>query len=296
MSKHSRIQFAMPAGATDCHTHVFGLPQDFPYAADRQYTPDVASAADMLAVHQQLGIQRVVIVQPSPYGADNACTLDGMAQLSAAGHAARGVAVISPTTTDADLQAMHAAGMRGIRLNLETSGVRGGDAATQALRWAAQRVAHLGWHLQMYSNLSVVASLASEIEQLKMPLVVDHFCKADAALGITQPHFGVLLRLVETGKVWVKLSAPHRVSSLPDCEDAAALARALIAAHPEHMLWGSDWPHPGARAGHARRVDEVERFNPIDDGRALNRLHEWVADATQLRKILVDNPAQLYDF
>jgi predicted TIM-barrel fold metal-dependent hydrolase len=134
------------------------------------------------------------------------------------------------------------------------------------------------------------------IRTLTIPLVVDHFCRVQAALGTEQLHFDVLLNLVREGRAWVKLSAPQRISSAPDCAGADAIAKALIAANPDRMLWGSDWPHPGARPGVARKVDEIELFNPINDGRALNRLAEWVGDDSTLRKILADNPAILYDF
>lgn len=290
---HEPLTFAMPALACDCHTHVFGPAGQFPFAADRQYTPGDASVSELLALQAHLGLERVVIVHPSPYGADNACTVDALRQL---GGRARGVAVIDTATTDAELRDMHEAGVRGVRLNLETTGISDPLLAAEQLRWASARVAPLGWHLQMYTQLSVVVSLQEEIAALTIPLVVDHFCRASATLGVEQPGFDVLLNLVRVGKVWVKLSAPHRISNLPDCEDAKPLVQALVAANPDRMLWGSDWPHPGAKPGKPRRLDEIESFNPINDGRALNRLNEWVGDAATLKKILVSNPQALYDF
>lgn len=185
---HDALTFSMPAESCDCHTHVFGPTQKYPFAPDRQYTPGDASLAELLSLQRHLGLDRVVIVQPSPYGADNTCTLD-------------------------------------------------------ALR-----------------------------------------------------DFDVLLNLVREGKVWVKLSTPQRISSAPDCADAGAIAKALIAANPDRLVWGSDWPHPGARPGVPRKIDEVELFNPVNDGRALNRLAEWAGNEATLRKILVDNPAILYGF
>jgi predicted TIM-barrel fold metal-dependent hydrolase len=292
-ASHEPLNFTMPALACDCHTHVFGPAAQYPFAADRQYTPGDASVAELLALQAYLNLERVVIVHPSPYGADNACTVDALRQL---GGRARGVAVMDAATSDADLRDMHEAGVRGVRLNLETTGVSDPALAAQQLRWASARVAPLGWHVQMYTQLSVVVSLQDEIAALPIPLVVDHFCRAPAALGVAQPGFDVLLKLVRAGKVWVKLSAPHRISSLPDCEDVKPLVQALIAANPDRMLWGSDWPHPGAKPGKPRRVDEIETFNPINDGRALNRLNAWVDDATTMHKILVANPQALYDF
>lgn len=290
---NTAVNFTVPAGACDCHTHVFGPAGKYPFAAGRLYTPGEASVEDLLAIQRHLRLERVVIVQPSPYAADNACTVDALREL---GDRARGVAVIDEATTDAELQDMHEAGVRGIRLNLETGGVSDTVYAAKQLRWASARVAPLGWHLQIFTNLAVLAELRDLIRTLANPLVVDHFCRAQAALGAAQPHFDVLLDLVREGKVWVKLSAPQRISSAPDCEDAEPIAKALIAANPDRLLWGSDWPHPGARPGVPRRVDEIEAFNPINDGRALNRLARWAGDDTTLRKILVDNPAALYEF
>jgi predicted TIM-barrel fold metal-dependent hydrolase len=290
---HDAPNFNVPGGACDCHTHVFGPAGKYPYAADRRYTPNDASVQALLALQRHLGFERVVIVQPSPYGADNACTVDALRVL---GDRGRGVAVIDERTSDAELREMHAAGVRGIRLNLETGSANDPVYAAKHLRWASARVAPLGWHLQIYTNLTVLTSLRSDIDALPTPLVIDHFCRAQAALGTGQPHFDVLLDLVQQGKVWVKLSAPQRISDVTDCTDAGAIAKALIAANPDRMLWGSDWPHPGARPGVSRRADRIEPFNPVNDGRALNRLAGWAGDETTLRKILVDNPALLYDF
>ena len=290
---HQAPHAALPAGSCDCHTHVFGPTDRYPLAADRQYTPGQARLEDMLRLHDQLGIERVVIVHPSPYGSDNSCTLDALLAL---GERGRGVAVIDEKTSDAQLQAMHEAGVRGIRINLETDGIHEPALAKRQLRWAHDRVKDLGWHVQIYTNLSVFASLESVLDQLSVPVVLDHFCRAQAALGPNQVHFGALLQRVRQGQVWVKLSAPHRISNAPDCADAAAMAQALIAANPDCLLWGSDWPHPGAAPGKPRQREVVETFHPIDDGRALNRLVEWVNDPATLKKILVDNPAKLYDF
>lgn len=290
---HHALTFAMPAQACDCHTHVFGPVAKYPFAGDRHYTPGDASVEELIALQRHLGLERVVIVHPSPYGADNGRTLDALRTL---GDRARGVAVIDDATTDAQLGDMHDAGVRGVRLNLETGGISDPAYAAARLRWASARVAPLGWHLQMFTNLAVLASLRDAIEALPTPLVVDHFGRAQAALGTGQPGFGNLLDLVRSGKVWVKLSAPQRISGMPDCADVRPIAEALIGANPDRMLWGSDWPHPGAAPGARRRIDEIEPFNAIDDGRALNRLAEWAGDEDTLRKILVDNPAALYDF
>ena len=292
-SVHDAIDFAMPAMACDCHTHVFGPVAKYPLAASRVYTPAEASVADLLAHQRHLQLGRVVIVQPSPYAADNACTVDALLEI---GERARGVAVIDEATTDAELHAMHQAGVRGVRLNLETGGIHDPAFAARQLHWASARVAALGWHVQLYTRLALVAALRDVIASLPVPVVLDHFAGARAALGIGQAHFDPLLELLGAGKVWVKLSAPQRISSAADCQDAAAIALALAGANPDRLLWGSDWPHPGARPGVPRSVAAIEAFNPVNDGRALNRLADWLADEATLRKILVDNPAALYDF
>lgn len=285
--------FDLPRGACDCHTHIFGPADRFPFSPQRVYTPGAASIEDLLALHGALGLDRVVIVHPSPYGADNACTIDALRRLGAR---ARGVAVIDATTSDAALREMHAAGVRGVRVNLETGGVHDPAAARRLLQEAASRAAPLGWHVQTYTNLAVIAALHDAMLALPTTLVIDHFGRAQAAQGLAQPGFAELLSLVRRGKAYVKLSAPYRISEQPDHPAAAAIARALIDANPDRVVWGTDWPHPGGTLRTAAERDKIEPFIPVDDGRALNRLAEWVGDAARLAKILVGNPARLYGF
>jgi predicted TIM-barrel fold metal-dependent hydrolase len=290
---HSDVDFAVPKGACDCHTHVFGPNVLFPFDPDRKYTPGEASAVELIALHRALKIDRVVIVHPSPYGSDNRATLAGMRTY---GHGARGVAVIDEKTSDEELKAMHEAGIRGARVNLETGGVHDPAAAAKGLQDTAARVAPLGWHVQTYTNMGVIAALHEVMGSLPVPLVIDHFGRAQAALGTQQPGFAELLTLAKSGKAYVKLSAPHRLGSTPDDDNTAAIARALIEANPERMLWGTDWPHPGGSARSAEKAHEVEPFTGNDDGAALNRLARWAGTPEIIRKILVDNPARLYDF
>jgi predicted TIM-barrel fold metal-dependent hydrolase len=289
--RHSRLDAPLPRGACDCHVHVFGPPDRFPFDPGRTYTPGEADV-DALSAHQRaLGLDRVVIVQPTPYGTDNRCTLDAVRRL---GEAARAVAVIGPDQTASALQELHQAGVRGVRINLETVGQHDPVIAGRLLREAADRVAPLGWHVQVYTNVKLLASLHRDLTTLPAPLVVDHFGRAMAAPGPRQPGFDALLDLVRTGRAWVKLSAAHRIAAVPD--DAGPLAAALIAANPARMLWGSDWPHPGGRARTPAERTTIEEFNPVDDGQALNRLRRWAGQAATLRMILVDNPARLYGF
>lgn len=294
---HTDPGFDPPQGACDCHTHVFGPPDRFPFAPDRVYTPGVAAVESLAALHHALRLDRAVIVQPSPYGADNSCTVDGLQRLwKEFGRQARAIAVIDRRTSDAELRALHDAGVRGVRVNLETSGVHDPAAARVLLEEAAARVAPLGWHVQTFTSLPVIAALRDVLARLPVPLVIDHFGRAQGALGPAQPGFDALLELVGSGQAYVKISAAYRISEQPDHADVAPLARALIDANPDRVVWGTDWPHPGGhrRAPHER--DEIEPFRPEDDGRALNRLQTWAPDAAVLRRILVDNPARLYDF
>ncbi len=291
---HTKPLVAVPAGSCDCHTHVFGPVAQYAYDPSRAYTPSEASIADLRALHNHLGIERVVIVQPSPYGADNAVSVDAIAAMGI--ERARGVAVISADISDTSLRALDAAGMRGARVNLETAGVFDPRRAWAELSTTAQRIAPLGWHLQAFARLSVIAALATELHTLPVPLVIDHFGRPDAALGPTQPGFDAVRRLVASGKAYVKLSASYRISSRTDHADAAPIARGLIADNCDRILWGTDWPHPGGAKRSGAMRDIIEPFSAIDDGAALNRLRDWAGSDETFRRILVDNPARLYGF
>jgi len=288
------VNFDVPAGACDTHVHVFGDPQRFPFAPARAYTPEQASIAEMRALHRALHTERVVIVHPSVYGTDNSCTLDGMKQL---GSIARGIAVIDEKTPESALDEMDRAGMRGIRVNLETSGQSDPAVARQRFQEAVERIKRRGkWHIQVYTRLSVIEGIKDQVMAAPMPIVFDHFGGAQAALGVGQPGFDTLLNLVRTGKTYVKISAPYRSSTQPpDFADVAPLAKALIGANPQHILWGSDWPHPASPVAH-RPVTEITPLWQVDDGRIFNQLPIWAPDATLRKTILVENPAKLYGF
>ena len=290
----TRVAFAMPPGACDCHTHIHGDTGAFPYFGGRVYTPEAALPDEMSALHQALGIERVVIVTPSVYGTDNRASIWGM---KARGASARGVAVIDDATTDAELTAMHASGMRGIRLNLATSGISDPAVAQHRFTAAAQRMAKHGWHVQIYASLDVVGALKTLILTSPVPVVFDHFGGARAALGVGQPGFKDLLEVVGSGKAYVKVSGAYRASDkAPDFADAAPLAQALIAANPDRIIWGTDWPHPDSHGGPGIGPMDLRPFHAIDDGRVLNQLGVWAPDAATRNKILVDNPARLYGF
>jgi len=214
-------------------------------------------------------------VHPSVYGTDNACTLDALQRL---GKRARGVAVIDAGTS---LDGMHEAGIRGVRVNLQTGGVQNPATAQRLLEEAAARVAPLGWHVQTFTNLALLKKM--KFEGLPVPLVIDH-----VGLPRGQEDCEYLIHLLKTQDVFVKLSGVHRLPM-----DPGPVVRALVAANPGRCLWGSDWPHPTTGA---RDPSRVQPFDPIDDVAALRRLRGWLADDALFRKILVDNPARLYDF
>ena len=284
------VGFDVPRGACDCHVHVFGDARQFPFAAERSYTPPEASVQDLRDLQAALRFDRVVIVQPSVYGTDNSCTLDGIRQLGAR---ARGVAVIGPSTSASAIDEMAANGIRGVRLNLETAGQFDPASAKRLLVSVAEQTRRHNWHIQFYTRLSVIAALKDDIAALPFPVVFDHFGGAKAALGTAQPGFDAMLDLVKSGRACVKISGACRASEKsPDFLDATPLARAIVAANPDRVLWGTDWPHPGR----GRTATDIAPPHVVDDGLLLNQLAAWVPDAPTRKKILVDNPARLYGF
>ena len=289
------VNFAIPAHACDCHTHIVGSPDRFPFLPSRTYTPETAPPAEMSALHRALHIERVVIVTPSVYGTDNSATLYGM---RARGATARGIAVIDEKTPESDLDAMDKAGVRGIRLNLATAGPADPAVARQRFQAAAGRLQHRrGWHIQIYADLRVVAGIKDMVMDSPVPVVFDHFGGVRAALGAEQPGFPELLALVRRGKAYVKLSGAYRASTqAPDYADVVPFARVFIVANADRILWGTDWPHPGTTPLPGRRPTDVTPMLQIDDGRLLNLLAVWAPDAAIRHKILVDNPARLYGF
>jgi predicted TIM-barrel fold metal-dependent hydrolase len=289
------VNFEVPAGACDCHTHIHGDMREFPMFPGRVYTPEPALPEEMAQLHKALRMQRVVIVTPSVYGTDNSATLWGM---KARGNNARGVAVIDDKTPESELDAMARAGIRGIRINLATGGAAPDPAAARKrFQAAAERVKARRWHIQMYVTLPVISSIKDLVLASPVPVVFDHFGRAQAALGVGQAGFSDLVELLRSGKAYVKVSGAYRVSHQgPDFADAAPLAKALIAANPERIVWGTDWPHPNSEPMPGYGAMDVRPFFPIDDGRLLNQLPLWAPDAGVRKQILVDNPVRLYGF
>jgi predicted TIM-barrel fold metal-dependent hydrolase len=288
------VNFDVPAGACDCHTHIHPDPAKFPFFSGRVYTPELASPEEMAALHKALHIERVVIVTPSVYGTDNSATLFGM---KARGATARGVAVIDDKTPESELDAMNQAGFRGIRLNLATGGVNDPSVGRPRFQAAVERVKGRNWHVQLFTSLSMISAIKDLVAASPVPVVFDHFGGAQAELGLEQPGFSDLVELVKSGKAYVKISGAYRASKLaPDYSDAVPLAQALIAANPERIVWGTDWPHPNSVTPAGKKPTDVTPLLQIDDGRLLNQLPVWAPDAAIRKRILVENPARLYGF
>jgi predicted TIM-barrel fold metal-dependent hydrolase len=288
------VNFDVPAGACDCHTHIHPDPAKFPFFAGRVYTPELASPEEMSALHKAVRMERVVIVTPSIYGPDNSATVFGMA---ARGTTARGVAVIDDKTSESDLDAMGKAGIRGIRLNLATGGVNDPTVGRPRFSAAVERVKARNWHVQLFTSLAMISAIKDLVATSPVPVVFDHFGGAQAALGLEQPGFADLVELVKSGKAYVKISGAYRASKLgPEYADCTPLAQALIAANADRIIWGTDWPHPDSVTPPGKQITDVTPLYQIDDGRLLNQLPVWAPDAAIRKRILVDNPAQLYGF
>lgn len=278
-SGDSRPAIAVPAGACDCHVHAYDA--RYPAVAGAKLLPPDASMPQYRGIQARLGTQRAVLVTPSTYGADNRAMLDGLEQL---GEHGRGVAVIDGTESDAQLRALRDAGVRGIRFNLSL-GVT--SSADQILPLAA-RIAPLGWHVQLLMAPDHLTAMAPALSDLPVPIVFDHMARIAPHQAGAHPAHALVLRLLERGRAWVKLSGGYIVSARHSIEDTAldALARSYLDANPERVVWGSDWPHASASSG----------MQPMpDDARQLDRLADWTGSA-RLRQVLVHNPAALYGF
>ena len=273
-----RPALEFPRGACDCHAHVFGPQARFPYAAKRGYTPPDAPTADYVRMLRTIGCERAVLVQPSVYGTDNRCLVQA---LDSGAFEFRGVAVIDDATGDDELEAMHRAGVRGVRLNLAT---RGSTVDLGAAPRIAARIAALGWHLQFYLDVRRLPDVDRELTRLPVDIVIDHFGHVAAADGVEAPGFQTLLRLAHHERCWFKLIGPYRISSRPPrFADTVPLARALVAAAPDRCVWGTDWPHPNTA------------YMP-NDGDLADLVTDWLPDEAVRTRVLRDNPARLYGF
>jgi len=269
-------RFAMPAGAIDTHCHVIGAPPAYPMVADRSYTPPPASPDAYLAMLDEVGFQKGVLIQVSVHGTDNRLLMETTAAHSGR---LRGVAVMPPDLPDRAYADAHVAGVRGVRLN----NLYGGGIGFDQLERFDALMGELGWHLQLLMDARHLVELGPRLARLRCPWVVDHMGHMPYAAGIDHPGFQTLVRLVADGG-WVKISDAFRMSELPDYRDSTRFARALVAAAPDRCLWGSDWPH-------------VAQWRPMPTvSGLLDLLADWVPDEALRNRILTGNPARFYGF
>jgi predicted TIM-barrel fold metal-dependent hydrolase len=283
----------LPDRACDCHVHFFGPAVGYPFASERAYTPGDASEPELNALHARLGVARVVLVQPSVYGTDNSRLVDGLAKL---GDRARAIAVVSPNTDQAALRRLHAAGVRGVRVNAATHGPDDPETVWREISAQAALVAGLGWHVQTLIRPATLIAIVDRVQSLPCPLVVDHFGLPALDAGPAAPAFDALAKLVEAGRTYVKLSAMERLAGAGRLERLRPFVDRLLAANPQRLVWGTDWPHTGGGRTFGQKVDAIEPFQVMDDADALAFLADAVGKAATLRTILVDTPAKLYAF
>ena len=277
----SRPGFAMPDLACDAHMHVFGPIETYPPARDAKYTTPEGSLDQYRAVAERLGIARMVFVQASFYGTDNRCILDAMARV---GPRSRGVIFLPADAPTAVLNSFHDQGVRGIRLDLfkaDRDGLSLGDVLSK-IAAASQVARQRGWHLEFYAPGLWVRRLLPALSALDIDFSVNHMGYMTAEEGLTDDDFARFLELARSAHCWVKLTGPYRVAPDDAQQRPDWMARALIAAAPERVLWGTDWPH----------IPQGGR----DSGEVLQRLALWCPDAAARGRILVENPARLYDF
>lgn len=269
-----------PMHCCDSHHHIYD--SRFPVSPHwRGGYPKGATADDYRLLQHKLGIARHIIVQPSTYGSDNRCLLDALQQFGAE---ARGIAVIEDDTSMEQLRTMDELGVRGVRVNFLTP-QSWGITTIERLRRTVERIAPFGWHVQILMSGDQIAQQESVLASLPVPVVIDHLGRIPQPDGVDHPGARAVLRLLQKGSTWIKLSEPYADTRLgaPDYADTSKLARAYIEAAPERSLWGSDWPHP------------TEKMKP-DDALLFDLLASWAPDASVREKILVENPATLFGF
>jgi len=277
LARRRRPRFQLPPGACDAHCHVFGPAARFPYAPNRRYTPPDAPKEMLRALHDHLGVARAVIVQASCHGTDNAAMLDAIASDP---QRYRGVAIVDDGFTDRDYDALHAGGVRGVRFNFVKH--LGGAPDMGVFARVIDRIKARGWHVVLHLDAPDIAPLSAMIRRLPLPFVIDHMGRVPAAAGLDQPGLRALIELSRLENCWIKVCGAERIA-MPPYDQAVPIARALVEAAPERVLWGTDFPHPNAthEADEADLVDLVPRYAP---------------DALAQRRLLVDNPARLYGF
>jgi 2-pyrone-4,6-dicarboxylate lactonase len=276
----SKPSFVPPAGAVDAHCHVFGPANRFPYAPERKYTPCDASREQLVALRQHLGFARNVVVQATCHGADNRALVDALEHSDGT---MRGIAGVKPTVTDAELEALDAAGVRGVRFNFVKRLV---DALPrEPLAEIARRIEPLGWHIVIYFEAQELPELYEFFASLPTKVVVDHMGRPDVEKPVDGPEFELFLRLMrEHSNFWSKVTCPERLSvdGPPDYADVVPFARRVVEEFPERVLWGTDWPHPNMKT------------HMPDDGKLVDMIPRIATTAELQQRLLIDNPMRLY--
>jgi len=271
-----RMRFKAPANAADCHIHIY----DSRFQSSSPALPN-ATVEDYRLLQKRIGVTRVVIVTPRNYVTDNSVTLDAIRQLGIAN--ARGVAVIRPTVTDAELKSLDDAGIRGIRFTVANP--RTAVVSIDMIEPLAQRIAAFGWHVQLNMPAGRIVENADLLRRLPTQIVFDHMGQFPLPAGLAHPAYGVIRSLVDRGRAWVKISGAYLNSKMgpPTYADATAIAQAYVKAAPERLVWGTDWPHPSP---------------PVkpDDAMLFDLLAAWAPEEATRNRILVANPGVLYDF
>ncbi|MGH9209692.1 MAG: amidohydrolase family protein [Acidimicrobiales bacterium] len=277
---HPPRAFTPPAGACDAHCHIFGPAARFPFSPDRSYTPPDAGIDDFERLQSRLGLSRAVFVQASCHGTDNTAMLDALRR--GVGRYA-GVAMVDEQVTDAQLADLHEAGVRGTRFNFVAH--LGGAPDPGAFWRVVDRVAPLGWHVVLHFDAQDLPTYAALLARMPCPYVIDHMARVDATAGLDQEPFAALLHLLDDQRCWVKVSGAERLTAEGPApyHDVVPFAQALIAAAPDRILWGTDWPHPNVR-------------HMPDDGDLVDLLALYAPDEPTRTQILVTNPTHLYDF
>jgi 2-pyrone-4,6-dicarboxylate lactonase len=283
----SKPKFELPPGSVDAHCHVFGPGAEFPYAPERKYTPCDASKNQLFALRDHLGFDRNVIVQATCHGADNRALVDA---LQASGSRARGVATVRRSISDAELEELHAAGVRGVRFNFVKRLVD--FTPKDELTEIAARIHRLGWHVVIYFEAADLPELWDFFSSLPTTVVVDHMGRPDVSKPVEGPEFELFVKFMrEHSKVWAKVSCPERLSiSGPPAlaseqapyRDVVPFARRIVELFPDRVLWGTDWPHPNLK-------DHMP-----DDGLLVDFIPSIAVTPDLQRKLLVDNPTRLY--
>jgi len=269
---------SLPRGVCDCHVHVYE--DHFPLAHSATFQPPKGPLEAYRKVQSQLGLDRVVLVQATGYGFDNSCMLEALGKL---GDTARGVAIIGPDASDAQLEQLHAAGVRGVRYM--TIPNAGGLVSWDSIEAMSARIAPLGWAINLQLDGRDFPFREEVIARLTSKVVIDHIGKFLEPVAPDDPAFLSLLRVLKREDRWIKLSAPYETSKIgpPGYDDVSALAKALVQTHPDRCLWASNWPHPN-------------RVPPPSDAALLSLLTEWIPDPVTLHAVLVENPAAAFGF